>query len=95
MYNETASDFLTEMEERIPKLELYKSSDMENYSILVHSIKSDSKYLGFTTLAKLAYQHEIKSKEQNVSYIMDHYLELLTEINHIIELLQQYLEVNK
>ena len=38
---------------------------MENYAIEVHSLKSDCKYLGFMTLADIAYQHELKSKEND------------------------------
>ena len=40
---------------------------MANYAILVHSLKSDSKYLGFTKLAELSYQHEMESKANNVN----------------------------
>ena len=36
---------------------------MSNYAILVHSLKSDAKYLGFTKLAELAYNHELKVKK--------------------------------
>lgn len=48
MYNETMDDFLEEINEKLPKLVEYKNNnDMPNYAIIVHSIKSDSKYLGF------------------------------------------------
>ena len=60
MYNETMGDFLEEINEKLPKLVEYKNNnDMPNYAIIVHSIKSDSKYLGFTKLAELAYNHEM------------------------------------
>ena len=46
MYNETMGDFLEEINEKLPKLIEYKNNnDMPNYAIIVHSIKSDSKYL--------------------------------------------------
>ena len=55
MYNETMGDFLEEINEKLPKLVEYKNNnDMPNYAIIVHSIKSDSKYLGLTKLAELA-----------------------------------------
>ena len=74
MYDETLDDFVLEMEERIPNIEKYKEeSDMENYAILVHALKGDSKYLGFTKLADLAYNHQIKSQEGNVDYVNEHY----------------------
>lgn len=36
---------------------------MANYAIEVHALKSDSKYFGFTRLAELALDQEMKSKE--------------------------------
>lgn len=31
---------------------------MEDYKVVVHSIKSDAKYLGFSKLAEKSYEHE-------------------------------------
>ena len=54
-YNETLQDFLSEIDNKLAKIKEYKEAqDMENYAILVHSLKSDSKYLGFVKLADLA-----------------------------------------
>lgn len=92
MYDETLQDFLTESETRLPQILTYKeASDMPNYAILVHAMKSDSKYLGFTQLAELSYNHEMESKAGNTSYVNEHYEELMTEANRIIELVKQYL----
>lgn len=92
VYHETLQDFLTEVEERLPKLEAYKKNeDMENYAILVHAMKSDSNYLGFTKLAELSYQHESKSKAGDSSYIEEHYQELMEEVARIIKVVQTYL----
>ena len=65
-------------------IEYKNSGDMPNYAILVHSIKSDSKYLGFTHLAELAYNHEMKSKENDVEYVNANFEELENEVNSII-----------
>lgn len=92
MYNETMGDFLEEINEKLPKLIEYKNNnDMPNYAIIVHSIKSDSKYLGFTKLAELSYQHEMESKANNFNYVYDNYNELMTEANRIVNLVKQYL----
>ena len=92
MYNETMEDFLNEIDEKMPKVIEYKNNgDMPNYSILVHSIKSDSKYLGFTYLAELALDHEMKSKENDVNYVNEHYNELEEEVNRIISVIKEYL----
>ena len=63
---------------------------MENYAILVHALKSDSKYLGFTKLAELSYEHELKSKEKDASYIKEHFNELLQEGERIIQISKEY-----
>lgn len=92
MYDETLQDFLTESETRLPQMKEYKEvGDMENYAILVHAMKSDSKYLGFTTLAELSYNHEMESKAANVEYVNSHYEELMEEANRIIEIAKEYL----
>ena len=91
MYDETLDDFVLEMEERIPNIEKYKEeSDMENYAILVHALKGDSKYLGFTKLADLAYNHQIKSQEGNVDYVNEHYDELMNEVNRVMSVINKY-----
>ena len=91
MYDETLDDFVLEMEERIPNIEKYKEeSDMENYAILVHALKGDSKYLGFTKLADLAYNHQIKSQEGNVDYVNKHYDELMNEVNRVMSVINKY-----
>lgn len=93
MYDETLGDFLVESEERLPKMLEYKNSgDMDNYAILVHAMKGDSKYLGFTKLADLSYDHQLKSQEGDNNYINDHYDELINEVNRIIGVVVEYLE---
>ena len=91
-YNETLEDFLASAEEKLQQIQTYKeTSDMPNYAILVHSLNSDSKYLGFTKLAELSYQHEMESKANNFNYVYDNYNELMTEANRIVNLVKQYL----
>lgn len=92
MYEETLQDFLTESETRLPQMKTYKDTgDMPNYAILVHAMKSDSKYLGFTKLAELSYNHEMESKANHIEYINGHYEELIAEATHIIEIVKTYL----
>ena len=92
MYNETMEDFLNEINEKYPKAKEYKEmGDMPNYAILVHSIKSDSKYLGFTKLAELAYEHELKSKDNDIDFVNNNFASLEEEINRIINIIKEYL----
>ncbi len=91
-YDEILEEFANGYEARMNELKQYKeSSDMPNYAILVHAIKSDSKYLGFMTLAELAFQHEMESKANNVEFVNNNYDKLITEANRIINVVNQYL----
>ena len=76
--------------ENLGDMDMY--NDIANYAILVHAMKSDSKYLGFSRLAELSYEHEMSSKEGNIAYVQEHFNELMEEANRIITILQQYLE---
>lgn len=91
-YNLTLVDFLGAIEQKVSDLEKFKiANDMPNYAILVHSLKSDAKYFGFTTLAELAYEHEMKSKANNMYYVYDHFTELIAEVNKVVKLVGEYL----
>lgn len=91
MYNITILDFKTESMNKWEKIkECFDKEDMTNYSIYVHALKSDCKYLGFMKLADISYQHELKSKENDISYIKEHYSELETEFNKIKDLVNTY-----
>ena len=93
-YNDTLHDFLSEVEGKLAKIKAYKEvSDMANYAILVHSLKSDAKYFGFEKLAELAYNHEMESKANNMYYVTDHFDELMQEANRIVSLVKQYMGI--
>lgn len=92
MYNELLSDFIEISNERMPRLDNSKiNNDMKNYAIDVHAIKSDSKYLGFTKLADMALNHQLKSEDNDINYINDNYDELVNEVNDKINLIKEYL----
>lgn len=91
-YNDTVGEFLISAKEKLAKLELYKNEkDMGNYAIYVHSLKSDARYFGFTKLAELAYDQELKSKEGDFFYIYNHYQELITEVEKALQIVKHYL----
>ncbi len=91
MYDDTLNEFLNGVTEKLEHLKKYKeASDMANYAILVHSLKSDARYLGFTKLAELAYNHELKSKENDVDYVYDNYDSLIDEVNRVIKVASTY-----
>lgn len=92
MYNETLNDFINESSTRIPDIKKYfEEGDMPNYAILVHAMKSDSKYLGFDKLVELSFNHEMASKDNNIEYVTNNIEELLTEADRIIAVVKEYL----
>ena len=94
MYDMTINDFLSEVEEKWNNIVTYKNnSDMENYAIEVHSLKSDAKYLGFMSLADIAYQHELKSKENDLNFVLEHFTELEIEYNKALAIAKTYIKM--
>lgn len=92
-YNETLEKFLQEAQPRLKRLGNFKEKkDMINYSIDVHAMKNDSKYLGFTKLAELSLKHETEAKENNCNYISVNFIILQRETIRIINVIKKYLE---
>ena len=91
-YNDTLKEFLSNIDERVNKLKNFlKEKDMANYAIEVHALKSDSKYLGFTELAKISLEQEMKSKENDIDYITSNFEKLMIELNNVLEIVKQYI----
>ena len=90
MYQETMKDFLNGINDRMSNLEKYQN-DMANYAIEVHALKSDAKYLGFTKLAEIAYDQELRSKENNQQYIISNYSQLKEEVSRVCDVCKKYL----
>ena len=95
MYNMTISDFVKDVEEKWNRIVEYRNNNnMPDYAIEVHSLKSDCKYLGFMKLADIAYQHELKSKENDLFFVQDHFTELEEEYKKVLEIAKEYAEHN-
>ena len=91
-YDETLEAFLEENETRLPNILKYKNEqNMEDYAILVHALKSDAKYLGFMSLADIAYTHELASKANNVDEVNNKYDALMKEVDKYTGLAHKYL----
>lgn len=92
-YNENVRDYLVSVHDNVEKLvKFIQTEDLANYSIIVHSLKSDSKYYGFNKLASIALEHEMKSKEKDMTYVKSNFIELVNEANKVIVLLKEYIE---
>lgn len=90
-YNSILKDYYNGYYERMKKIESYKMNvDMASYAIEVHSLKSDSRYLGITKLADLAYNHEMASKAGDITSVNNHYNELVIEGNRVVSVIKEY-----
>lgn len=95
MYEDTLHDFLDGVNEKVAKLKNFKElGDMPNYAIEAHSLKSDAKYLGFTKLAEIAYQHELEGKANNRHFVNEHCEELLKETTRMVDVVNNYFNSN-
>lgn len=91
-YNATLPDFLSGIKEKVEQLKTYKASaDMQNYAIIVHSLKSDARYFGFMTLGDMAYQHEMQSKANDVNFVYANFDSLMLEVARVIKIVNMYL----
>jgi signal transduction histidine kinase/DNA-binding response OmpR family regulator/HPt (histidine-containing phosphotransfer) domain-containing protein len=96
MYNMTMSDFMSGVEDKWAKIVQYRNEqNMPDYAIEVHSLKSDCKYLGFMKLADVAYEHELKSKENDSNFVNDNFERLETEYRKVLDIAKTYAEHNK
>ena len=94
-YNDNLDEFLDGVEKLTANLTKYKNeADMNNYAILVHSLKSDAKYYGFVKLAELSLNHELNAKDNNIEYIRNNFESLMSEIKRVEKLVRDYLGIN-
>ena len=63
---------------------------MKYYSVEVHSLKSDAKYLGLMRLADIAYQHELASKEGKEDYVNSNFNYLEEEYQKALDIINNY-----
>jgi len=93
-YNATLPDFLSGLKEKIEQLRCYKASaDMQNYAIIVHSLKSDARYFGFMKLGDMAYQHELQSKANDSNFVYANFDYLMAEVSRVMKVVSTYLGV--
>ena len=93
-YGDMLVDWVNKWKIDFEKMKNQKDNhDMESYAISAHSLKSDSKYFGFSKLAELSYNHEIKSKENNEEYINNNFDELNKEFLRINSVVKNYLNI--
>lgn len=91
-YNDTVGDFIVATASKTNKLKEYMAAkDLTNYTLYVHSLKSDAQYFGFTKLSAKALEHEQKSKAGELYYIYEHFNDLVAAVNETIAIVKEYM----
>lgn len=93
-YYEILQDFYHTMDSVIEHLTNFKENkDMANYAIEVHALKSNARSLGFSDMGELAYTHELKSKENDISYIENDFQHLIDEITKMKKIIEDCMKL--
>ena len=69
--------------ERINKIKNNNFIDLEGYINALEEFKKISKEKGFTKLAQRAYVHLLKSKDKDIEYLKEHFIDLENEYNKV------------
>ena len=93
-YNEMLLEFKNGFINQMNEIKnAFEKKDYANYTILVHALKSNCRTFGINSLADLAYDHEMKSKEQDYNYVINHINELFIKANEIYQILDNYFKM--
>lgn len=96
LYEEILTDFYNQAKERGLKLiECVKNNDMKNYSIIVHSIKGDSLYLGIKDFADMSYEHQLKAEENDIEFIKNNFEKYTNEFTKVLNTIKSYFKETK
>lgn len=91
-YSDNLIEFLSGIDKKLDELESYKNNgEISSYTILAHSLKSETRYLGLNKLSDLFYNHELKGKEGNIDYIKNNFIELINAVGTLKNDLKDYL----
>lgn len=89
MYHEIILEFYEGLDDQFNTIK--KSlSDLPNYAILVHALKSNARTLGLTKLADAAYAHELASKEKNATFVNENIINLENAVAEVKTLIENY-----
>lgn len=81
-------------ENRLRTEQLYEQQDWENYTIMVHGIKSSMLSIGATKLSELARHLELAGKKGNLAYIRQHHGAMVAEYKRVIKALRENPAIN-
>lgn len=93
-YDMMLEDFLREVDGKIASAKRYLDmSDMPNYAIIVHSLKSDCRYFGINKLADMFYDHELAGKRNDSFYVRENFEPLMAEAKKMLNVLKRYMGI--
>ena len=90
-YHEILVDFGSNLDNQLQEIK-NAMSDLPNYAILTHALKSNARTLGFTILADAAYKHELAGKEGNSTFINEDYPNLEKAALNVKAFIDKYKE---
>ena len=92
-YLETLEIFLEETARDEARMkEFLGGSDLKNYSVLVHGLKSNSRTIGAMQLGSFAEDMEMKSKAGELEYIIEHHDPLMAHLEKVRNEIRAYLQ---
>lgn len=94
-YVEILQMFVDEAEEKRSELKEYlDENNIKDYTILVHSLKSDSLLAGAERLSAIARQHELAGKGGEINYIIEQFGVLTGEWDKTLDIMNRFLQVD-
>ena len=91
-YRDILKEYVSEQPDHSEKLDGYfKKMDWDNYSVMVHAVKSTSRTIGAGALADLAAKMEIASKDRNLSFVENEHANTLEMYEDIAEAVKRAL----
>ncbi len=92
-YREILLEYVEELPERVKKLNaFYEAKDWDNYSIVVHALKSSSKTIGAKAFSESAYALEKASKQHDDAFMHSHHSQLIADYHHLSQMIREALE---
>lgn len=88
-YKEIVQIFCSAGRDKMKEIkQYYEQQDWDNYSILVHALKSTSLSIGATTLSELAKEIEMAAKEMRITFIREHHEAMVEQFYRVVEELE-------
>ena len=70
--------------EKVKKIKESGITNLDDYSSALEELKKIAKSKGFTKLTQRAYVHFLKSKDKDIDYLNEHFIDLENEYNNVI-----------